>query len=88
MIRKKRSIANAITVLYKNGERSERVEIEYPLGHRQRRQESLPHLQKKFADALESLYPADRKDAIIALFAEAAQLDATPVDQFSDYFVR
>ena len=84
----KRSIANAITVLYKNGERSERVEIEYPLGHRQRRQESLPHLQKKFADALESLYPADRKDAIIALFAEAAQLDATPVDQFSDYFVR
>lgn len=44
----KRSIANAVQLFFTDGSASERVEVEYPLGHRRRRAESLPLLEEKF----------------------------------------
>ena len=43
----KRSIANAVQVIFKNGEQTEKVEVEYPAGYRRRRAEGMPLLVKK-----------------------------------------
>lgn len=74
----KRSIANAIEIFFADGSSSGRVEVEYPLGHRRRRAESLPHLRDKFRAAAEKRLP--RKAAALAeLFADPARLDKTPL---------
>ena len=44
----KRSIANAIQIFYKDGNKSELVEVEYPIGHQRRRDEGIPKLIEKF----------------------------------------
>lgn len=44
----KRSISNAVQVFFKDGTSTENVEVEYPLGHRRRRAESIPEIEKKF----------------------------------------
>ena len=46
----KRSIANAVQVFFKDGSSTEKVVVEYPIGHRRRRAEGMPLLVKKFAD--------------------------------------
>jgi len=44
----KRYIGNAIQVFFKDGTRTERVAVDYPIGHRQRRNEGIPVLIRKF----------------------------------------
>lgn len=80
----KRSIANAVQVFFKDGTASERIEIEYPLGHKRRRQESIPHLQAKFAGALESIFTPPHCAKIVGLFADDARLHQLPVRDFCD----
>lgn len=82
----KRSIANALQIFFADGTETERVEVEYPLGHRRRREESLPHLQTKFENALKGVFDETRQRQIIALFAAPAQLLKTPFHQFTDMF--
>ena len=50
----KRSIANAVQVFFKDGTASEKVAVEYPIGHRRRRAEAIPLLVKKFDANLKS----------------------------------
>ncbi len=80
----KRSIANAIQVFFKDGSASDVIEIEYPLGHRRRRDESIPHLRKKFQAAVDGVY--SDSSGIMALFEDAEGLDAMPVNEFTDLF--
>lgn len=47
----KRSIANSVQVFFNNGTATARVEVEYPLGHRRRRNEAEPVLLEKFRGA-------------------------------------
>ena len=44
----KRSIGNAITIHFQDGSSIGPLSIEYPLGHRFRRVESIPFLMQKF----------------------------------------
>eukprot|EP01132_Coremiostelium_polycephalum_P004130 gene4130-5167_t len=61
----KRSIANAITVLFKDGTKSDTVEVQYPIGHRRRRSEAIPLLKEKFFNSLNSTTFSDsQKDQI------------------------
>ncbi len=83
----KRSIANAVQVFFKDGSCTEEVAIEYPLGHRRRRKEGVPLLEQKFQSNLASRFPANRYRAIMALYRDPAELMATPVHRFMDYFV-
>src|SRR5262249_7798377 len=46
----KRSIANAVQVFFSDGKATEKVEVEYPVGHRRRRAEGMPLLVKKFQE--------------------------------------
>ncbi len=47
----KRYIGNAVQVFFKDGSTTEKVSIDYPIGHRKRRAEGIPVLLAKFADA-------------------------------------
>ena len=81
----KRSIANSAQVFFADGSATEKIVVEYPLGHRRRRAESVPHLWKKFRAALEGHPDAGKIDA---LFSDAERLDATAADEFADLLAR
>lgn len=83
----KRAIGNAVRVFFKDGTSTGEVAVEYPLGHRRRRQEGLPLLEQKFRDALATHYPPPQAEAIIQLCQEPAKLEATPVGEFMDLLV-
>jgi 2-methylcitrate dehydratase len=83
----KRSIANGITVEFKDGRRPPEVVVEYPLGHRRRRQEGIPLLLAKFERNLARRFPPRQRRAILDVCAEAKRLHATPVNEFVDLFV-
>jgi len=83
----KRSIANAVQVFFKDGSKTAKVEVEYPIGHRRRRKEGIPLLEEKFAHNLATRFPARRSAEIIALCKDQKRLEATPVDEFVGLFV-
>lgn len=80
----KRSIANAVQVFFKDGKCTERVEVEYPIGHRRRRQEALPQLVQKCRNNLATCLAADRAEAFIELCLDRPRLAATPVNEFME----
>ena len=83
----KRSIANAITVEFKDGKKTGEVVVEYPIGHRRRRKEGIPLLVEKFKTNLARRFPEKQRSAILALCQDAKRLEATPVNEFVDLFV-
>ncbi|MHB8667990.1 MAG: bifunctional 2-methylcitrate dehydratase/aconitate hydratase [Burkholderiales bacterium] len=83
----KRSIANAITVEFKDGKKTGEVVVEYPIGHRRRRKEGVPLLVEKFKTNLARRFPEKQRSAILALCQDAKRLEATPVNEFVDMFV-
>jgi 2-methylcitrate dehydratase len=80
----KRSIANAVQVFFKDGTRTDKVEVEYPIGHRRRRKEGIPVLVKKFQASLTSPFPPARAQGILELCLDRARLEATPVPAFME----
>ncbi len=83
----KRSIANAVQIFFKDGSKSEKIEIEYPLGHKRRRKEGIPLLKEKFENNLDTLFDAEAKDRIINIFADSEKLSSMPVNKFVDLFI-
>jgi len=83
----KRSIANAITVEFKDGKKTGEVVVEYPIGHRRRRADGIPLLVEKFKTNLARSFPEKQRNAILALCQDAKRLEATPVNEFVDMFV-
>ena len=78
----KRSIGNAVQVFFRDGSATERVAVEYPVGHRRRRPEGIPLLLEKFARNLRGGLPAAQGDAVWSLSADPARLEKTPVHEF------
>ena len=75
----KRSIANAVQVFFDDGSSTEKVEVEYPLGHRRRRAEAVPMLIRKFEDALKTAGDGLDQDAARGLCLDRSRLEETPV---------
>lgn len=69
----RRSIANHIEVVFKDGSRVEK-EVEYPIGHRLRRNEGIPKLEKKFAQNLRTCFSESRASQIETLCLDHEQL--------------
>ncbi len=84
---KKRSIANALTVEFKDGTRLAEVACEYPIGHKRRRKEGMPLLVEKFKTNLARRFPERLQKTILDLCTDADRLESTPVHQFVDLFV-
>ncbi|MEC8918702.1 MAG: 2-methylcitrate dehydratase [Pseudomonadota bacterium] len=82
----KRSIANAIQVFFNDGTHTDRVAVEYPLGHRRRREEGIPLLKEKFRRNLATRFPAQRCERILALYEDVARLESMSVDTFLEHW--
>ena len=80
----KRSIANAIQIFFKDGTSSSNIAVEYPIGHRRRREEGIPELVKKFKTNLARRFNERTQKDVLALCLDQKQLEATPVQQFTD----
>jgi 2-methylcitrate dehydratase len=82
----KRSIANSVQVFFNDGGCTDKVAVEYPIGHRRRRAEAIPLLVEKFKANLASRLAPQWCNKIVDLCLNLERLQATPVDQFTDMF--
>lgn len=80
----KRSIANAIEIFFTDGTKTDKVAVEYPIGHKRRREEGIPVLVAKFAANLATTFTASRSEQIMELCQDQQQLMQTPVNEFMD----
>jgi len=78
----KRYIGNAVQVFFKDGSASQRVQVDYPIGHRRRREEGMPALVKKFEASVAAHFSPKQADSIKAMFADPRALAAMPVSEF------
>jgi len=83
----KRSIANAIQVFFKDGTATEKIEVEYPIGHRRRRKEGIPLLVEKFKSNLQTRFAPSQVNGILELSSDPSRLNATCVSDFMEHFV-
>jgi len=83
----KRSIANAITIHFSDGSHVGPIEVEYPIGHRRRRNEGLPLLYQKFEANLKKCFSGERVVKLNSIFQNRSKLESIPVDQFVEMFV-
>jgi 2-methylcitrate dehydratase len=77
----KRYIGNAVQVFFGDGSASERVQVDFPIGHRRRRAEGMPVLVKKFEASVDAHFGPKQAARIKALFAQPCPLDAMPVNE-------
>ena len=83
----KRSIANRINVKFKDGTDSGWVEVEYPIGHRVRRQEGIPLLEEKFQRNLRNHYSAGQVGRILQATENLTRLCDFTVPEFVNLMV-
>jgi 2-methylcitrate dehydratase len=84
----KRSIANSVQIYFDDGTYTEKVTIEYPIGHQRRREEGIPLMYKKFEASLSRHYDQDKVQQLMALFQDQASLESLPVHLFMDMLVK
>ncbi len=82
----KRSIANSLLLELKDGTMLEET-VEYPIGHRRRRQEGIPLLETKFRRNLARRFPAKQQASILNISLNQSKLEAMRVDEYVDLYV-
>jgi 2-methylcitrate dehydratase len=83
----KRSIANALTVTLADGTRLDEVAVEYPIGHKRRRQDGMKLLEAKFRINLARRFPDKQQRAILDASLDQGALEAMPVSDYVDLYV-
>ena len=83
----KRSIANALTVEFKDGSALDEVVCEYPIGHKRRRADGIPLLEAKFRTNLARVFPARQQQRILGASLDQKALEAMPVHEYLDLYV-
>ncbi len=83
----KRSIANALQVTFADGTSTEKVVIEYPLGHRRRRDEAKPVLVEKFRSNAATRFDDTKVQRLVELFGDQSALESMAVDELMDLLV-
>ncbi len=82
----KRSIANAIQIFFRDGTHTNKVAVEYPIGHRRRREEGIPLLYQKFENNLALHYPEEMAQGLVELFENHEDLENLPINELMDRF--
>ena len=77
-----RYIGNAVQVFFKDGSSTDRIEVHFPIGHRERRAEGIPVLKKKFVDSVSPKLRDRQWEQLDAVCADRDNLAAMPVDDF------
>ena len=84
----KRSIANAVTVYFNDGSKVDEIAIEYPVGHKRRREEGIPLLVEKYRTNLARIFDKSQQEKIAGLTLDYDKLANTPVNELMEYFVK
>lgn len=79
---KKRSIANSIKLTFNDGSESELITVEYPIGHRRRREEGLPVLVEKFKSNLTTRFSTTQVETIMMAMEDTKKLSDMSVVDF------
>jgi 2-methylcitrate dehydratase len=82
----KRYIGNAVQVFFRDGSHTDKVSIDYPIGHRKRRGDGIPVLMAKCEAALRSHLRAGQADRILELAGTPERLEAMPIEQFMNLY--
>jgi 2-methylcitrate dehydratase len=82
----KRSIANAVQIFFTDGTQTEKVAVQYPIGHRRRREEGIPVLEDKFKASLAPLFAGTQQD-ILDICLDQEVLENMAANEFMDLFV-
>lgn len=83
----KRSIANALTVELNDGTILDEVVVEYPIGHKRRREEGIPVLVEKFKTNLARKFPAKQQQKVLDASLDFNTLINIPVNEYVDMYV-
>jgi len=83
----KRSIANALTVEFKDGSKFDEVVVEYPIGHARRRTDGIPLLIEKFKINLARIFNADQQKKILEASMDYKKLSEMAVNEYVDLYV-
>ena len=83
----KRSIANSIQIFFTDGSSTEKIEVEYPIGHRRRREQGIPLLVEKFERNLATQFSDQRCQEILSLCLDQENLETTSVPEFMNLFI-
>ena len=81
----KRSIANSLRMELNDGAVLEET-VEFPIGHRRRREEGMPLLIEKFRTNLRRRFDEDQQQRILEASLDPARLDAMPVNEYVDLY--
>jgi 2-methylcitrate dehydratase len=84
----KRHIANAVQVFFADGTASDRIQVDYPVGHRKRRAEGLPLLWQKFESSVTAHYPPVQAERIRSTLADRGRVEAMPTNELVSMLVR
>ena len=83
----KRSIANALTVEFKDGSKFDEVVVEYPIGHARRRTDGIPLLIEKFKINLARIFKEDQQKKILDVSMDYKKLSEMAVNEYVDLYV-
>jgi 2-methylcitrate dehydratase len=84
----KRSIANAVTIEFNDGTKSDEIVVEYPVGHKRRRAEGLPLLVEKYQRNLRRIFDDSQVSKIEAATLNFDQLLTMYADDFISLYVK
>jgi 2-methylcitrate dehydratase len=82
----KRSIANALRIELNDGTVLEET-VEYPIGHRRRREEGIPLLIEKFKANLRRSFNQEQQKRILDASLDRGCLEEMPVSEYVDLYV-
>lgn len=77
-----RYIGNAVQVYFEDGSKTERIEVHFPIGHRERRAEGIPVLKQKFVDSVSPKLRDPQWQQLDEVCADREALAKLPVDDF------
>jgi 2-methylcitrate dehydratase len=78
----KRYIGNAVQVYFKDGTATQRIQVDFPIGHHKRRAEGMPVLVQKFESSVAAHFAAKQTESIKAMFADPKNLAGMAVSDF------
>lgn len=81
----KRAIGNSIQVVFKDGSSTEDVVIDYPVGHRRRREEGIPLLEEKFERYIRGKISPKNANKILEACSEQSVFETTSVNDFMSW---
>lgn len=83
----KRSIANALTLELNDGTVLEEIVVEYPIGHKRRREQGIPVLIEKYKTNLARKFPVKQQQTLLNISLQYETLADIPVNEFVDMMV-